>query len=303
MYRIVAGLAVLALFATGCEKLKARDHLNKGVQAFKTAKYTQAVDHFKEAVQLDPDFPTARLYLATAYMSQYIPGAESPENQQNAQAAEQEFLKVLEKDPKNTVAISSLASLHYNQAQGNQPMEKKMQQLEEAKKWYTRLAEVEPNNKEAYYSLGVITWAKWYPELMSARAKLGHEARRSGPDQGQQGPRRAEGQVGPRRRGGYRQPEAGARDRPRVRRCDGVCQPADPRTRRSWPTRKEVYTKDIQEADNWVQKALETKKIKAERVANKGADQGRVKLLQHISFPIEAAEREFGGFAVFGQRP
>ena len=32
------------------------------------------------------------------------------------QAAEQEFLKVLEKDPKNTVAIGSLASLHYNQA-------------------------------------------------------------------------------------------------------------------------------------------------------------------------------------------
>ncbi len=62
------------LFATGCEKLRARDHLNKGVQAFKTAKYTQAVDHFKEAVQLDPEFATARLYLATAYMSQYIPG-------------------------------------------------------------------------------------------------------------------------------------------------------------------------------------------------------------------------------------
>jgi Tfp pilus assembly protein PilF len=102
---------VLSLVATGCEKLKARDHLNKGVQAFKSAKYSQAVDHFKEAVQLDPEFPTARLYLATAYMSQYIPGADSPENQQNAQAAEQEFLKVLETDPKNTVAISSLASL------------------------------------------------------------------------------------------------------------------------------------------------------------------------------------------------
>ena len=121
---IVAGLAGLALFATGCNYLKSRDHLNKGVQAFKTAKYTQAVDHFKEAVQLDPNNPNARVYLATAYMSQYIPGAESPENQQNARAAEQEFLKVLETDPKNTVAIASLASLHYNQAQGNQALER-----------------------------------------------------------------------------------------------------------------------------------------------------------------------------------
>jgi hypothetical protein len=32
----------------------------------------------------------------------------------------------------------------------------------------------------------------------------------------------------------------------------------------------EQYKKDIDTADGWVQKALETKKIKAERVANKG---------------------------------
>src|ERR1700754_2935593 len=93
---VLAGLVTLALAGTGCDKLKSRDHLNKGVAAFKTAKYTQAVDHFKEAVQLDPENPNARLYLATAYMSQYIPGADSPENVQNAKAAEQEFLKVLE---------------------------------------------------------------------------------------------------------------------------------------------------------------------------------------------------------------
>ena len=31
------------------------------------------------------------------------------------------------------------------------------------------------------------------------------------------------------------------------------------------------YKKEIETADNWVQKALDTKKIKAERVANKGA--------------------------------
>ena len=79
------------------------------------------------------------------------------------------------------MAISSLASLHYNQAQGNQPLEKKTEQLDEAKKWYHRLAEVEPNNKEAYYSLGVITWAKWYPELMAARAKLGMKPEDPGP--------------------------------------------------------------------------------------------------------------------------
>src|SRR5918993_3316126 len=117
---LAAAIGSVALLSTGCEKLKARDNLNKGVQAFKSAKYNSAVEHFKEAVRLDPEFPTARLYLATAYMSQYIPGADSPENMQNAKAAETEFLKVLEKEPNNTLAIESLASLHYNQAQGNQ---------------------------------------------------------------------------------------------------------------------------------------------------------------------------------------
>lgn len=266
---IVAGLAVLSLVATGCEKLRARDHLNKGVQAFKTAKYTQAVDHFKEAVQLDPDFPTARLYLATAYMSQYIPGAESPENQQNAQAAEQEFLKVLEKSPNDTVAISSLASLHYNQAQGNQPMEKKVAQLEEAKKWYTKLAEVEPNNKEAYYSLGVITWAKWYPELMTARAKLGMKPEDPGPIKDDKIREELKAKWGPVVEEGITKLKKALEIDPEYDDAMAYVNLLT-RERADLADTKEAYAKDVQEADNWVQKALETKKIKAERVANKG---------------------------------
>ena len=98
-----------------CSKLQSRDQLNKGVQAFKSAQYPEAVEHFKTAVELDPSFSTARLYLATAYMQQYIPGAESPENKQMAKAAYDQFQKVLEQDPKNTVAIASIASLYLNQ--------------------------------------------------------------------------------------------------------------------------------------------------------------------------------------------
>ncbi|MBC7839976.1 MAG: hypothetical protein H7Y39_15260, partial [Nitrospiraceae bacterium] len=161
--------------------MKARDNLNKGVQSFKTAKYTAAVEHFKEAVRLDPEFQTARLYLATAYVSQYIPGADSPENEQNAKAAEQEFLKVLEKDPVNELAIESLASLHYNQAQGNQPLDQKLKRLDEAAEWYRKLASVNAKSKTAYYSLGVITWAKWYPRWIEARNKMGMRPEEPGP--------------------------------------------------------------------------------------------------------------------------
>src|SRR5579871_3337274 len=93
---LVVGIAAAALVATGCDKLKARDNLNKGVQAYKGAKYADAVEFFKKSVDLDPTNVNGRLYLATAYMSQYIPGAESPDNMQLAKQAKEEFIKVLE---------------------------------------------------------------------------------------------------------------------------------------------------------------------------------------------------------------
>src|ERR1043166_5176577 len=107
----VLAVAALALVSAGCEKLRARDRLNKGVQAFKNAQYPEAVEHFKTAVELDPSFPVARLYLATAYMQQYIPGAESPENNQMAQAAHDQFLKVLEQNPAADIKTVPMVSI------------------------------------------------------------------------------------------------------------------------------------------------------------------------------------------------
>ena len=71
-----------ALASTSCDKLKARDHLNKGVQAYKNAKYEQAIDHFQQAVALDPSLDQCAAYLATAFAQQYIPGADTPDNNQ-----------------------------------------------------------------------------------------------------------------------------------------------------------------------------------------------------------------------------
>src|SRR5947199_5511109 len=112
---LVFGIAGLVILGSGCKHLQSRDHLNKGVQAFTAAQYPEAVERFKTAVELDPGFSAARLYLATAYMQQYIPGADSPENNKMAVAAFDNFKKVLEQEPKNSVAIASIASLNLNQ--------------------------------------------------------------------------------------------------------------------------------------------------------------------------------------------
>jgi len=273
MYAAVAAVAILAFVGTGCNKLKARDQLNRGVAQFKSAKYAEAVEHFERAVELDPEFPTARLYLATAYMSQYIPGAESPENIKNAKAANDNFLKVLQQDPKNQVAIMSLASLHYNEAQGTQKLEDKLLKLDEAKTWYQRLVDIDPKNKEAHYSLGVIAWAKWYPALMQARNKLGMKPEDPGPLKDAKLREELKTQYSDMIDDGIKHLQAALQIDPEYDDAMAYMNLLI-RERADLRDDKQAYEQDIKEADNWVQKALDTKRVKAERLNNKSAAGG-----------------------------
>src|SRR5437588_7380306 len=94
----IFGLAVVVLTivgVSGCNKLKARDLLNKGVGAFKNGQADAAIEDFKQAKEADPDLLNARLYLATAYASLYIPGAPSAENTAHGSQAVAEFKEVL----------------------------------------------------------------------------------------------------------------------------------------------------------------------------------------------------------------
>jgi len=156
----------LALFASlGCDKLKARDQLNKGVKAYKDNHYEQAIDHFQNAVRLDPALLNARMYLATAYVSQYIPGIESEENLRTAQNAIDEYQKVIDANPSREQKVNSAKGIAYLYLN-----EKKWDQ---AKKYYRMASELDPNDAEPYYSIGVIDWSESYQPRMEERAKMG----------------------------------------------------------------------------------------------------------------------------------
>lgn len=266
----LAAVAILALAGTGCQKLESRDNLNKGVQAFKSAKYPEAVDFFKRAIELDPSFPTARLYLASAYMSQYIPGAESTENTKMANDAMDEFRKVLETDPKNATAIESIASLYYMQAQGAPELEKKIERLNNAQEWYSKLTEVEPGKKEAWYSLGVITWAKWYPDWMGARNKASMKPDDPGPIKDKKIREELKAKYLP-------MLDKAIKDLEKSLEIDKEYDDAMAymnlliRERADLMESKDLYEADTKQADMWMQKALETRKIKADRAAKKAA--------------------------------
>lgn len=159
---VVVAAGVMLLSATGCDKLRARDQLNKGVASYKNAKYEEAIEHFKQAVDLDPTLINARLYLATAFAQQYIPGADAPDNNKFAEQAIDQYKAVLNADPKNVNSVKGIAYLYLQ-----------MKRFDDAKTYYRKATELDPNDPEPYYSVAVIDWTQTYQPRMEERAKLG----------------------------------------------------------------------------------------------------------------------------------
>lgn len=151
---LAAGLAGVA----GCNKLRARDLLNRGVQAYKLGQFDKAEEDFKQSASLDPTLQTARIYLATAYASQFVPGSPAPENLQKGRQAIAQFKRVLEQQPNNLSAIDGIGSMLFNM--GTTPFDPAT--LSESKQWHEKHIRLKPNDAQPYYWVGVIDWTLAY---------------------------------------------------------------------------------------------------------------------------------------------
>ena len=261
---VILGIGLLLVFGTGCDKLRSRDKINRGIAAYKGAKYADAVELFKQAVALDAGNINGRLYLATAYMSQYIPGAESPENLQLAKQAKEEFSKVLESHPNDTTALASLASLSYQQAQGMPDLDAKIKKLDEAKEWYMKLIAADPQNKEGFYSLAVIDWVKWYAAWMKSRADLGMKPEESGPLKDKKVKAELKEKYSAVIEDGIKNLEQALKIDPNYDDAMAYMNLLV-RERADLVDNPDEYKKQIEVADSWVQRAVDTKKMKAAR--------------------------------------
>jgi tetratricopeptide (TPR) repeat protein len=137
---------------------QAQQALNMGVQAFKEAQFDRAVELFTKAKELDPSLLNAQLYLATAYASQYIPGAPSEDNARRGKLATDAYKDVLQRESRNLSAIDGLASILYQRA--GQPFDPDM--FEESKSYHRKHLELKPQDPQPYYSIGVIDWTLSY---------------------------------------------------------------------------------------------------------------------------------------------
>lgn len=159
----VATILVVAS-ATGCKRLEARDQLNKGVQAYKQAKYEEAIEHFQRAVNLDPTYPMTRLYLATAYAQQVVPNLHTPENQKIADMAINGFMAVLKDHPDDITSMKQIAALNFD-----------LNNWDQAKSWQLKVLQADPKDAEAAYTVGVIDWTLAYRNAQHALQGAGQQ--------------------------------------------------------------------------------------------------------------------------------
>lgn len=161
----LVAIVVMMFGAAGCNKLKARDLLNKGVASFKNGQYDASIEDFKQAKDLDPSLLNARLYLATAYATEYIPGAPSDDNVRVGQQAVSEFQDVLTVDPGNLSALDGIGSMLYNMA--GTPFDP--DKYNQSKTYHQKHIQLKSDDPEPYYWVGVIDWTLAYRGNAEAR--------------------------------------------------------------------------------------------------------------------------------------
>ena len=160
-------LAGMVLAMSGCDQLAARDQLNKGVEAYKSAHYEEAIGHFQRATQLDPNLPMAKTYLATALAQNVVPGLNTAENLKTAQQSIDIFKEVLAKDPNDVNSLKQVAGIYFSIA-NKSDHQKWLENMKNAKEWQQKVLAADPKDPEAAYTVGVIDWTEAHENLLAA---------------------------------------------------------------------------------------------------------------------------------------
>jgi tetratricopeptide (TPR) repeat protein len=159
---LAVALAGMVLSMSGCNRLAARDQLNKGVDAYKSAHYEEAIGHFQKATQLDPSLPMAKSYLATALAQNVVAGLDTPENLSTAQQAIGMFQEVLAKDPSDVNSLKQVAGIYFS-----------IKKLDDAKTWQKKVLAADPKDPEAAYTIGVIDWTQAHQNALKELVPAG----------------------------------------------------------------------------------------------------------------------------------
>jgi tetratricopeptide (TPR) repeat protein len=136
--------------------------LNKGIEAYKSGHYDEAIHHFQIATSLAPNYPLAWMYLGTAQAQKVVPGKDTPENLKNAQRAIDTFQGVLAMLPHDVKSMKQIAAIELS-----------INKLEDAKAWQKKVLVEDPKDAEAAYAVGVIDWTEAQRNAQAALKQAG----------------------------------------------------------------------------------------------------------------------------------
>jgi len=141
------------------------EEMHAGELAYKFSDYAGAAEHFKAVLALDPDFPQARLFLASSYAQQYIAGDDSAANIAMAQQAIEQFKLVLDEDPSEAEeykCVVPIASLSFN-----------LKRFDQARDYYGKATKLKPQEARNYFMLGLIDWTEASKSRTTAKSEQG----------------------------------------------------------------------------------------------------------------------------------
>jgi len=178
----LALLGILVVCAS-CADLRGRRRVREGNRLFREGLYAQALEHYRAAETLVPEFPLLWLNEGLTCRQLMIPGAKTPENARAADCAIQAFerlhglgdargeqlqvqtlldadrFEILERmygdrlraNPADLAALNGL--IHVQSRAGK---------VDEALRLYERRAALQPNDAEAQYAVGVFVWQELF---------------------------------------------------------------------------------------------------------------------------------------------
>ena len=160
---LAVALAGMVLSMSGCNQLAARDQLNKGVDAYKSAPLRRGDRPLPEGdASSIPSLPMAKSYLATALAQNVVPGLDTPDNLKTAQQAIDIFKEVLAKNRNDVNSMKQIAGIYFS-----------IKKLDDAKDWQKKVLAVDPKDPEAAYTIGVIDWTKAHENTLKALLPAG----------------------------------------------------------------------------------------------------------------------------------
>jgi tetratricopeptide (TPR) repeat protein len=126
------------------------ESFNRGIKAFTEQKYDDAARFIEKAIELDPTFETARMYLATIYANQFVPGSTDQKSVEMANKAIETFKQLVAnaKDPSSQNCMNAMMSIAALYGQ--------LKKYPESRTWYNKVLRIDPKHVEAYYRIGVI---------------------------------------------------------------------------------------------------------------------------------------------------